>query len=140
MELPFLPRNHTIAQLPRFTHHCEQRFGIGVLIAGQQGFGILPSARRGNTSNRNPYAQEILEVLERETGDPWLARAWRQYMFWFMDIESRISNGSADVRSMLRSADELWRQLDAEDELMEEHRNDGSWIRAWRRATKAAMG
>ena len=35
---------------------------------------------------------------------------------------------------LLRNADSNWRILDDSDVLLEERRNDGGWIRPWRRA------
>ena len=55
-------------------------------------------------------------------------------MHWFADVERRISEGSSDVRTMLRDAENNWRQLEDADVLMEEQRNDGAWLRSWRRA------
>jgi hypothetical protein len=59
---------------------------------------------------------------------------WRQFMWWFADIESRITDGTANVRNLLRDAEERWLALENADVLMEEARNNGSWIRPWRRA------
>ena len=64
----------------------------------------------------------------------WLALAWRQFLFWFADIENRLEIGEVDPAALLRNADGSWRTLDDTDVLMEERRNDGGWIRPWRRA------
>ncbi len=73
-------------------------------------------------------------LLDRGQGEPWLALSWRHYMCWFADMERRITRGHADVRAMLQQAEQHWRTLEDRDVLLEEPRNDGSWIRPWRQA------
>lgn len=85
-------------------------------------------------SLRNPHSQEILDLLGRGQGEPWLALSWRHYMCWFADMERRISRGHVDVRAMLHQVEQHWRVLEDRDVLLEEPRNDGSWIRPWRQA------
>jgi hypothetical protein len=82
----------------------------------------------------NPFAAEILEQLRLQPGKPWLALAWRQFLCWFADIEARIGSAAVDVNVLLREAEQDWRLLDDRNILMEEPRNDGSWLRPWRRA------
>lgn len=54
-------------------------------------------------------------------------------MYWFAEIEDRIASGLS-VGNLLKNAEQTWNTLDDEEMLMEERRNDGSWIRIWRRA------
>lgn len=82
----------------------------------------------------NPFAQRILQQLAQQPGKAWLALGWRQFMYWFADVERRIDDGTSEVRTMLREAESNWRQLEDADVLMEEQRNDGAWLRSWRRA------
>jgi hypothetical protein len=91
--------------------------------------GLLSSA-----SLSNPYSQRILDILDQKTGKPWLGLCWRQYMFWFAEYEARTSVHSSDADSILISAEQTWSILEAKQILMEERQNDGSWLRAWRRA------
>jgi hypothetical protein len=84
-----------------------------------------------DSSQRNPFAQRI---LQRAPGAPWVALGWRQFMWWFADIEARIDQGTASVRDLLRDAENRWLDLENVDVLMEEPRNNGSWVRPWRRA------
>lgn len=56
------------------------------------------------------------------------------FLFWFADVENRLETGTVDASRLLRTADGNWRTLDDADVLMEERRNDGGWIRPWRRA------
>jgi len=82
----------------------------------------------------NPYATDILKAIGSRPTASWLALSWRFYLYGFADLERRLSNGQATAAQVLRSADAIWRQLDTKDVLMEERRNDGAWVRAWRRA------
>lgn len=79
---------------------------------------------------RNPYTTPILSLID--SGGTWLAESWRQYLWWFADFEARADR--ATVRASLRHAESVWTALDDSEVLMEEPRNDGSWIRQWRRA------
>ena len=85
------------------------------------------------TSLQNP-GQRILQHLEDSPGVAWVALAWRQWMHWFADIEARMEDSTFDVSSLLADAERNWLTLDDRDVLMEEPRNDGSWLRPWRRA------
>jgi len=82
----------------------------------------------------NPFSERILDQLESNPEQAWLALAWRQFMFWFADVEYRLETGSTNAATILRNADNNWHKLDEIDFFMEERRNDGSWIRPWRRA------
>lgn len=93
--------------------------------------------RRANllseASLRNPFGREILNQMDNSPGLAWLAKSWRQYLWWFADIEQRIERGQVSTPLLLKSSENVWK--DIEDQiLMEEARNDGAWLRAWRRA------
>jgi hypothetical protein len=77
---------------------------------------------------------QILENLESASPEPWLADSWRQFMYAFASLEHRISAGSIDVSEMLREAERNWVTLEDASVLMDERRNDGTWLRAWRQA------
>ena len=91
--------------------------------------GILSPA-----SLANPYGQQIMAQREAEPGRAWVGLGWRQFMYWFADIDQRIEAGAVDVGDLLRDAERRWLDLADADVLMEEPRNDGLWIRSWRRA------
>jgi hypothetical protein len=57
-------------------------------------------------------------------------------MYWFADIEERTDKKPDIVEELLLRAESDWKALDDAKPriLMEERQNDGSWIRAWRRA------
>lgn len=85
------------------------------------------------SSEANPYGRRILEQIETEPEKAWVALGWRQYMHWFADMELRLEHGE-EARTLLQIAERNWLQLEDQDVLMEEPRNDGSWLRPWRRA------
>ena len=82
----------------------------------------------------NPFGQCILQQLSTQPGAAWVRLGWRQFMYWFADFESRFENGSVDARTLLSNSESKWRELEDADVLMEEVRNDGVWLRSWRRA------
>lgn len=89
------------------------------------------------SSKTNPFGQQILQQFDVAPGTAWLNRSWRQYLWWFADIESRISSSTIDIPQMLKQAEQAWQ--DIEDRiLMEEPTNSGVWLRAWRRACMEA--
>lgn len=92
-------------------------------------------------SGRNPFSQQILELLDNAatTGvkpKAWLALAWRQFLYWFCDVEGRISRGDVTSAGLLETADSNWTRLDQARVLMEERPNDGAWIRSWLNALR----
>ena len=86
------------------------------------------------TSLANPFSARILEILDQSPGRPWLALAWRQFLYWFADVEQRLARHEVDARDLTKVAEQNWLTLDDADVLMEEPRNDGHWVRPWRRA------
>jgi hypothetical protein len=82
----------------------------------------------------NPFGLQILEQMVIAPERAWLALAWRQFMFWFADLENRLETSAVNPAALLRNADSNWRTLDDQDFIMEERSNDGGWIRPWRRA------
>jgi hypothetical protein len=95
---------------------------------------IAPMNLPSMQPNANPFGARILEQLRTEPEKAWLALAWRQFMYWFAEVEDRLDTGSATSPALLRNADNNWRTLDDQDFITEERRNDGGWIRPWRRA------
>ncbi|HBH11966.1 MAG TPA: hypothetical protein DDX29_02420 [Clostridiales bacterium] len=89
--------------------------------------GILSEA-----SQNNPYLMEINEKLG--IGTPWLGLSWRQYLWWFQNIESRLSTKVVYAFDLLKTADMNWSIVDKQRIIFDERRNDGSWIRPWLRA------
>jgi hypothetical protein len=90
----------------------------------------------GEVSKRNPFGNEILAQIEeaertRTKLKPWLAISWRQFLYWFADVEGRLSKRTVNAENLLRAADANWSRLDKDKVLMEERGNDGTWVRAW---------
>lgn len=82
----------------------------------------------------NPFGDQILAQMNDSPGKPWLAIAWRQYMHWFADVQRRIASRKTDLGELLKLAEAKWQALDDANHLMEEVKNNGSWLRPWRRA------
>lgn len=95
---------------------------------------VLPMNLANVAPSVNPFGEQIRAQLATEPERAWLALAWRQFLFWFADIEGRLESGAVAPATLLRNADSNWRILDDSDVLLEERRNDGGWIRPWRRA------
>jgi len=88
------------------------------------------------TSKRNPFGSEILGQIDeasrtRTNLKSWLALSWRQYLYWFADVEARLSSSKATAEDLLTVADANWYKLDKAKVLMEERENIGTWIRIW---------
>jgi hypothetical protein len=83
---------------------------------------------------RNPFALQILQSLRENPGTAWLGLSWRQYLYWFADLEARISAGEVRPAEYLRTVARNWERIEDEGIIMEESRNDGRWIQPWRRA------
>lgn len=89
-----------------------------------------------DASNRNEFGQEILSQIDeanKTRGElkSWLALSWRHFLFWFCDVERRISSGETTATNLLKKADSNWSELDRAQVLMEERENNGTWIRSW---------
>lgn len=85
---------------------------------------------RGRSFDENPASAQILERLRGGSGEPWLALAWRQYLRWVANEDSRLTTASR-ARETLLAADLRWRELDAAEVLLADRSNDGIWIRNW---------
>lgn len=89
-----------------------------------------------DSSKRNPFCQEILANLDeaKRTGakpKPWLGTSWRQFLYWFADVEGQLAQGEVTAEDLLKTADANWSRLDKAKVWMEERNNDGAWIRSW---------
>ena len=135
--------------LRRFT---RQRFEEPTEGGGQLPYwfeeGLLAFLREGDilrvrkqgllseATKRNPFAQEILSLIDEaqhshEQLEPWLRLSWRQFLYWFADIEGRLTKGETSTQELLSGADANWKKLDKAKVFMEERDNDGTWIRDW---------
>ncbi len=100
---------------------------------------IRHAGKISSASESNPFGKTILDILDRSSGQAWLAESWRQYMYWFADFEKRVSAGVTEPKRCLVAAEKIWRELDEAEILMEEPTNDGGWLRPWRRALAEAF-
>jgi hypothetical protein len=92
-----------------------------------------------NASRSNPFSAQILEQMNTAPGRPWLGLSWRQYLYWFADFELRFSRGEIEADSLLQEAEDRWGRLEEYRILFEERRNDGNWLRQWRRSLVEAF-
>jgi len=87
-------------------------------------------------SKRNPFCLEILALIDgaQQTHadlKPWLKLSWRQFLFWFANMEARLAGREITSSDLLSAADANWKKLDKAKVFMEERDNDGTWIRDW---------
>lgn len=105
------------------------------LVASLRESDLLRIERAGlisEASGRNPYSQPILDIVhEPKRQTAWLGLGWRHYLFWFCDIEERLSGHEVRVRDILGQAEDNWETVEDLDIFMEDRRNDGRWIRPW---------
>lgn len=90
-------------------------------------------------SLRNPFSAKIFEQLDKNPPEPWLGLAWRHYLYWFANFDSHWQLNEIDPKALLKMIESNWLALEDRGILMEEPRNDGQWIRAWRRAINEAF-
>jgi hypothetical protein len=94
-----------------------------------QGRGLLSEA-----SKANPFSSKILDGIPAKKA--WVATGWRHFLHWFADAEHRIQNGAVSADDLVKEADTNWAIIEEGRPalFMEERRNDGAWVRQWRRA------
>jgi len=121
-------------QLPYWFEHSLLAFlrGADVLRLLASEFNNLV----GTLYSNNYWASQILDNFRSTSPMAWLALGWRQYLSWFSKTEQVLQTGDSRVlvREWLRTAEANWRNLDDNDILFDETRNDGTWIRRWRQA------
>jgi hypothetical protein len=89
----------------------------------------------GTESSGNYWSQTIMENLKSEKPKPWLSLGWRQYLGWFGKTENKLIEApAAMVNEWLRTAEKNWISLEDAPVLMDEARNNGTWLRPWRQA------
>jgi hypothetical protein len=96
-------------------------------------------------SLNNPFGKEILLNLDESQRTnmkpkPWLKTSWRQFLYWFADVEGRLAQGEVSAEDLLDTADTNWSKLDKAKALMVERENNGSWIRSWLNALREYKG
>ena len=91
----------------------------------------------GQGDSRNHWGQLIENNLTTGRNQPWLKWGWRQFLSWFSKVEYLLDNesdpaGKVDV--WLKEAENNWILTEDIPIIMEEPRNNGSWLRPWRQA------
>ncbi len=92
-------------------------------------------------SAHNPFSQEILKIFDEASSagtkrKAWLKIGWRQFLYWFADVEARLSHGKVTAENLLEAGDSNWSKVDAAKVLMEERHNNGTWVRSWLNALR----
>jgi hypothetical protein len=87
---------------------------------------------RAVSTVQNPFYQEIIQSVN--SGQAWVGLGWRQYLYWFGEIEERLRHGTVDAHTLVRLADSNWGWIEDESIIMEERQNNGQWLRSWLRA------
>ena len=90
----------------------------------------------GTDASDNYWSQQIYEQFSSDPQRAWVRLGWRQYLSWFGKTESVIAAQEpvSLVQGWLKNAEENWLALEDRNVLLDEPRNDGSWIRPWRQA------
>ena len=68
----------------------------------------------------------MVNQLKTDPKKAWVKLGWRQWMYWFADVERRIENAQLDVPALLLASEKNWVALDEENIFLEERRNDGA--------------
>lgn len=82
-------------------------------------------------------AAKIIQLKKEEPGEPWLKYSWRQYMRWFLEFDNQFSSLYSDTDAYLAQVESNWDMVNKAGILMDEHQNDGSWVRRWRQAIRS---
>jgi hypothetical protein len=115
-------------QLPYFLEEALLAFLRQSDLLRIQQRGMLSAA-----SIANPFTKAIFEYIPQ--GKAWVALGWRQFLYWFADVEERLRNVTATAEDLVLQADANWGAIQQKPEvIMEERANDGQWVRQWRRA------
>jgi hypothetical protein len=85
-----------------------------------------------DATNRNPLANDVLLAIEKDAA--WLKASWVAYMWWFADVEKRLSSDNTAARDLLKQAQKVWAELDRRQVFMSERLNTGDWIQTWLQA------
>lgn len=82
----------------------------------------------------NPYSTEILQIIDSGLPKPWVGLSWRQYLYWFRQVEAAIDADSQLSLTMLEAADTHWQRISDEKLYLFDRENTGNWIRPWMNA------
>jgi hypothetical protein len=90
----------------------------------------------GGLNSDNTWGHAIFDLFVDDPGRAWVALGWRQYLSWFAKTERILDNATdnKDLKDWLKNAEKNWLELNDNDVLMDEPKNDGGWLRPWRQA------
>ncbi len=90
----------------------------------------------GILGSGNSWSSLILANFRTVSRKPWIAWGWRQYLSWFGKTMAMLSGDDAVkiVQGWLKDAETNWMRIEDASVLMEEPRNNGTWLRPWRLA------
>jgi hypothetical protein len=93
-----------------------------------------PTGFIGGGDSDNLFSNQILDQFAADPTKPWVALGWRQYLAWFLATEHKLSTGGAfqAVSGWLKESEGRWNQIEDKEILLDEPRNNGSWLRPWR--------
>jgi hypothetical protein len=97
---------------------------------------VRPHGMLDGTYASNPYAKEILDLLNSTPDAAWQGLSWRQFLHWFATTERRLASAQFEIDPLLEAAEVNWSRLSQVTPrvFMEERDNNGAWVRQWRRA------
>jgi hypothetical protein len=89
----------------------------------------------GEGFSDNVWTTQIREVLAADKGKAWVRLGWRQYLSWFWRTERELADEPFEkVKAWLEKSERRWLELEDNEVLLEDPRNDGGWLRPWRQA------
>ncbi len=108
---------------------------IALEFAIKKNLNVIKFAGKG-AFKETYWSNRILSQFKEEPGKAWAGLSWRHYLSWFGKTEREISNGNPikTVKDWLKNAETNRLMLEDEEILLEEPRNNGSWLRPWRQA------
>lgn len=101
---------------------------------------VLNAGLLSEMSTNNRFGVSILRQFSERPGEAWLADSWRLYMSLIAGIDESVSRGDSQPSALLAAAEDAWSHLDSDEILLEEAKNDGSWVRPWRIALSGYRG
>ena len=106
--------------------------------------GLLAFLRRVDVGNLKMSWPELFETSRQAHelnrafidahDDADLTLGWRQFLWWFMTTEGRLTKNPADASKMVQRAKSNWATLHTKVAGLAEEKNDGRWIQPWEQA------
>lgn len=101
---------------------------------------VLNAGLLSAMSMSDRFGESILRQFSEKPGAAWLADSWRLYMSLIARIDESVSRGISQPNALLATAEDGWSRLESDGVLLEEPKNDGSWVRPWRIALSGYRG